>query len=267
MIVNVNGTFIHYIEHGQSNGLPLVFLHGFPFSGAMWQPQLNSLPDSVRAVAPDIRGSGASDVGDGQYTIDLFVDDLIALLDYLQISKAVLCGLSMGGYIAQRALQRRPDLVQGLILCNTKSEADTDEAKINRANSIRNIKLNGIPAFSEEYLKHIFSPETFANNAEAVILIKNIIESTSLLGLCGTQLALAARTDTTSLFSSLNIPVLFLAGALDLIVPPGVMKVLQKKVWGSEFHILPNSAHISNLEDTTEFNRILLEFLKKYWHV
>jgi pimeloyl-ACP methyl ester carboxylesterase len=116
MIVNINGTFIHYIEHGQSNGLPLVFLHGFPFSGAMWQPQLNSLPDSVRAVAPDIRGSGASDVGDGQYTIDLFVDDLIALLDYLQISKAVLCGLSMGGYIAQRALQRRPDLVQGLIL-------------------------------------------------------------------------------------------------------------------------------------------------------
>ena len=267
MIIDLNGTYIHYIEHGRSDGLPLIFLHGFPFSGAMWQPQLDYLPDSVRAIAPDIRGSGASDVGDGQYTIDFFVDDMIALLDYLQISKAVLCGLSMGGYIAQRMLQRCPDLVQGLILCNTKSEADTDEAKINRVNSIRDVKRNGVASFAAEYLKRIFSADTQVNNPEAVILIKNIIESTVPLGLCGTQLALAARTDTTSLLSSLNIPVLLFAGALDLIVPSGVMKVLHEKIAGSEFHILPRSAHLSNLEDSGEFNRILIEFLKKHWHV
>jgi pimeloyl-ACP methyl ester carboxylesterase len=121
--------------------------------------------------------------------------------------------------------------------------------------------------FAEEYLKKIFSPETAENNSEAVILIKNIIESTSPLGLCGTQLALAARTDTTSLFPSLNIPALFFAGARDLIAPPSVMKTLQEKVRNSEFHILPHSAHMSNLEDTDEFNRILLEFLKKHWNV
>ena len=258
MIIDLNGTFIHYIEHGHADGLPLVFLHGFPFSGAMWQPQLNYLPHSVRAIAPDIRGSGASDVGDGQYSIEFFVDDLIALLDYLQIPKAVLCGLSMGGYIAQRAFQRSPDLVQGLILCNTKSEADTNEAKINRANSIRNIKLNGMTSFAEEYLKHIFSQDTQVNNPEAVILIKNIIENTSPFGLCGTQMALAARTDMTSLLPSLNIPVLLIAGARDLIIPTGVMKILHEKIAGSEFHILPRSAHLVILKTLTNSTGYLL---------
>ena len=105
MIVNVNGTFIHYIEHGHSDGLPLVFLHGFPFSGAMWQPQLNFLPDSVRAIAPDMRGSGAKDVGDGQYTIDLFVDDLISLARLSSNFKSSSLRTFHGKiYIAQRAL-------------------------------------------------------------------------------------------------------------------------------------------------------------------
>jgi 3-oxoadipate enol-lactonase len=265
MTVNLNGTKIHYTEHGRTDGLPLVFLHGFPFSGDMWQPQLNFLPDWVRAIAPDIRGSGVSDVGDGQYTIDFFADDLIALLDEFHIPKAVLCGLSMGGYIAQRTLQRNPDRVEGLILCNTRSDADTNEAKINRANSMRAVKRGGIAPFAEENLKNYFSPKTLAQHPETAAFIKGIILRTSSIGFCGTQLALAGRIDTTSLLSAVGIPVLLIAGAHDVLVPAAVMETMQGKIAGSEFHILPNSAHMSNLEDTEEFNRILLEFLKKHW--
>src|SRR5258708_7647613 len=114
--------------------IPIVFLHGFPFSQAMWEPQVAVLSKG-QAVTYDIRGHGQAPVGDGLYTIELFVDDLIALLDERKIPKAILCGLSMGGYIALRAVERESHRVAGLVLADTRSEADPNEGKIKRANA------------------------------------------------------------------------------------------------------------------------------------
>jgi len=94
----------------------------------MWNPQIDLLKQGFRVVIYDIRGHGESDVGDGQYTMELFADDLLGLLDSLKIEKAVLCGLSMGGYIALRAVEKSEARVEGLILCDTKAEADSNEA-------------------------------------------------------------------------------------------------------------------------------------------
>jgi 3-oxoadipate enol-lactonase len=108
MKAQLNNIALHYIEHGNSKGFPIVFIHGFPFSHKMWKPQIENLPNHIHAIVYDVRGHGFSDVGDGQFTIELFVDDLIALLNHLSIEKAVLCGLSMGGYIALRAMEKHP---------------------------------------------------------------------------------------------------------------------------------------------------------------
>ena len=259
----LNDIAINYTEHGMPQGLPVVFIHGFPFSHEMWGPQINVMPNNIHSISYDVRGHGDSNVGNGQYTIELFVDDLIALLDHLLIKNAVLCGLSMGGYIALRTFERHPHRVRGLILCDTKSESDTDAAKIKRTETMRAVKAEGVQAFAEEFVKAIFWEKTFETNPGVIAFIKHIICANSPRSICGTLLALASRTDTTSALSSIDIPTCILAGEHDKLTPPSDAQSMHKIISGSELHILPNAAHMSNLENTQDFNERLLTFLKK----
>ena len=265
MKINLNGIHINYIEHGSPSGVPIVFLHGFPFSHEMWNPQAQALPDHFRSIAYDIRGHGASDVGDGQYSVEFFVDDLIALLDHLHIQQTILCGLSMGGYIALRMYERFPARINGLILSNTKSTADSNEAKINRAVTIRAVKQNGVRIFAENFLKSVFWNETFQSNPAAIEFIHDLIVTNSPLGICGTQLALAARTDTTHVLSTIKVPTLIITGNHDVLVPPSEAQILSGNIPGSEIHIIPNAAHMSNIENSEEFNRVMVQFLETHF--
>jgi 3-oxoadipate enol-lactonase len=259
----LNEIAINYSEHGMPQGLPVVFIHGFPFSHNMWEPQMSVISNNIHAIAYDVRGHGASDVGDGQFTIELFVDDLIALLDYLLVKKAVLCGISMGGYIALRAFEKHPDRVRGLILCDTKSDPDTNVAKINRTVTMKAVKAAGVPAFAEDFVRSIFWEKTFERNPGVIAFTKQIICSNSPRGICGTLLALASRTDTTPTLSSINIPTCIIVGEYDKITPLSDAQTMHTMIAGSELHILPNAAHMSNLENTQEFNERLIAFLKK----
>jgi 3-oxoadipate enol-lactonase len=259
----LNDIAINYEECGLPQGLPVIFIHGFPFSHEMWEPQMNIMPNHIHAIAYDVRGHGVSDVGDGQFTIEIFVDDLIALLDHLFIEKAVLCGLSMGGYIALRAFERHPNRVRGLILCDTKSEPDTNTAKIKRTDTLKEVKAAGVQTFAENFVKAIFWEKTFERNPSAIAFIKKIICANSQRGICGTLLALAARTDTTPALSSITIPTCIIVGEHDKLTPLSDAQMMHSMIEGSELHILPNAAHMSNLENVQEFNERLITFLKK----
>jgi len=268
MKIILNGVALNYDECGMPQGLPVVFIHGFPFSHEMWEPQMNVMPNDIHAVSYDVRGHGASDVGDGQFTIELFVDDLIALLDHLFIEKSILCGLSMGGYIALRTFERHPDRVRGLILCDTKSEPDTNAAKIKRTAAMKVVKTAGVRTFAEDFVRDVFWEKTFERNPSAIAFAKQIICANSQRGICGTLLALAARTDTTPALSSINIPTCIIVGEHDKLTPPSDAQTMHTMIDGSELHILPNAAHISNLENVQEFNAQLIAFLKNHnnWH-
>jgi 3-oxoadipate enol-lactonase len=265
MKVILHDVAINYSEHGMPQGLPIVFIHGFPFSQEMWTPQMPMLPNEIRAIAYDVRGHGRSDVGDGQFTIEHFVDDLIALLDHLAIEKAVLCGLSMGGYIALRAIEKNPERINGLVLCDTKSDPDTNDAKINRAATMKTIKTFGVRAFAEDFVKSIFWENTFRNDPETIEFIKDIIHRNSPLGICGTLLALASRTDTTLMLPSIDIPTCIIVGEHDKLTPPAVAQEMHKTIGGSELHVLPNAAHMCNLENSRDFNERITTFLRKHW--
>lgn len=147
MFISTNGTKIYYDDEGQPSGSPIVLVHGFPLSHEMWASQIEVLKSAYRVVAFDLRGQGRSEVGDGQFTLEFLVDDLIALLDHLKIEQAILCGLSMGGYVSLRAVERNTQRVSGLVLCDTKSEADTNETKLARAASIRALKKDGVETY------------------------------------------------------------------------------------------------------------------------
>ena len=252
MKASVNNALLHYIDIGVSTATPVVFIHGFPFNHKMWTfpgGQTEALTSTHRVIAYDVRGHGESEVGDGQYTIEQFVDDLIGLLDHLSISKAVAVGLSMGGYIALRAAERNPDRFRALVLCDTKSEGDSNEAKIKRASSIKAVKANGPQLFAQNFVAGVFTPESFNERPDVVKAIQSIIERTAPLSLCGTMLALAARTDTTSSLTGIAIPTLIMVGERDVLTPPAASQAMKEKIPNSEIHIIPNAAHLSNMEN------------------
>jgi len=264
MKIKLNDVHINYVERGMPQGVPVVFIHGFPFNHSMWEPQMLALPNEYRAIAYDVRGHGESDVADALYSMEFFVDDLIALLDHLVLKQVVLCGLSMGGYIALRAIERHPDRVKGLVLCDTRSEADPNEGKVKRSASIKAVKTSGVKAFAEGFVKAVFAPQTFDKNPAAVESIKTAIVANSPLGICGTLLALASRTDTTAALANIKVPTLILVGEHDTLTPVAASQAMHEKIAGSELHIIPNAAHMSNIENPDVFNAALLKFLKKF---
>src|SRR4030095_13042030 len=262
MRLKLNGVNFQVAEVGNPEGIPLVFIHGFPFDQTMWEPQLKALPHSFRAFTYDLRGHGKSEMGDGQYTVELFVDDLMALLDYFQIAKAILCGLSLGGYIALRAAERNGDRIRSLLLCGTKSEADPNETKLKRAEQIKLVKSDGARALAPLLVKSLFAPTTHEENPAVVEKIRRTIESTDPLALAGTLLAMASRTDTTASLAKIQVPTLILVGEADTITPPSPSRAMHEKIAGSKMAVIPKAGHLSNLENPEEFNRHFLEFLK-----
>jgi 3-oxoadipate enol-lactonase len=216
---------------------------------------------NFRIITYDLRGHGQSDVGDGQYTIELFVDDLIALLDYLKIAKATICGFSMGGYIALRAIERNPDRFNGLVLCDTMSSADSNEAKIRRANSIKLVKKEGVKGFAEGFLKAVFTSQTFDANRDIIDKIRTIVLSNSPIGICGALLAMAGRTDTSDALSKIGVPTLILVGDHDAVTPPTAGKSMHERIANSKLYLIENAGHMSNLENPIKFNEHLVRFM------
>ncbi len=257
----VNGNGIEYEVSGPRTGIPVVLIHGFPFSKEMWEPQAEVLKNRYYTISYDVRGHGRSDAGDGQYTIELFVDDFIALLDHLKIGRAVVVGLSMGGYIALRAIERHPERFRGLVLCDTRSEADTNEGKVRRANQAKSVKVDGMKKFADTFVSGLFYEETFLRTPHIIEEITSIIAKTSPLSVAGTFIALAARTDTTASLYNIKVPTLILVGKHDTLTPPSASSAMKEKIPNAEMFILAKAAHMTNLENTEQFNEHLLNFL------
>ena len=263
MHARINGVPMFYIDSGDRAALPILFVHGFPFSHKMWLPQLGVVAGNYRAIAYDIRGHGESYVGDGQYTIEGHVDDLLALLDHIGLPKVLIVGLSMGGYIALRALEKAPDRFMGVVLCDTRSESDNNEGKLKRFANIALVKQEGSQVFAERFLQAVFAAKSFETRKEVVTAIREIMCRTPPLSIAGTLLALAARTDTTASLAAIKVPTLILVGELDAITPPSAAEAMQKQIPGSELSIVPRAAHMSNLENPEFFNEKLLGFLRR----
>ena len=239
----------------------VVFVHGFPFNKNMWMPQLEALPASVRAIAIDVRGHGNSTTGHGFFSIDVFAKDLLVFLRKTGIERAVLCGISMGGYIALRAYQLQPDAFSGLILCDTNSLADDNAAKQKRFDTIQSVLKNGKRAFSIGFVNNVFGQKTLAENPEAVDLIKSSIRRNTESSICATLLALAARTDTTDSLPSVTVPTLVVRGADDRITTREQSDILVSGIPGATYLEIPGCGHLPNLEDPTRFNMELMAFL------
>jgi pimeloyl-ACP methyl ester carboxylesterase len=261
MRLTINGSDIDYFEEGEKSGLPVVFIHPFPFSKEFWRPQIESLGKSFRAVAYDVRGMGLSEPGNLPLTIEQCVDDLFGLLDGLEARPSVLVGMSMGGYIALRAVEREQTRFRALVLCATRSEADSDETKLGRARRARDIKTEGISKFARETLPLMVTPKNAAEKGELRSRLIGMIEKNSPDALAGMLTAMAARTDTTGSLSKIKIPTLIMAGRFDPLIPPSSLVSLKENIPGSRLELISEAAHLPSAENPSEFNNHLKIFI------
>lgn len=260
--INVNGITICYDDLGEGV-IPIVFIHGFPFNKSTWQPQIDFLKNTNRVIAYDIRGFGKSTAGNEEASMGLFADDLIKFMDALLIKKAIVCGLSMGGYILLNTIDHYPNRFEAIILSDTQCIADTAEVKEKREKTIKQIDSEGLTGFTETFIQNIFCKETLNNKKEIVEKIKNIILSTSLETITGTLTALAQRQEMCFMLRKITIPTLILCGKEDLVTPLIQSDFLQNNIKKSIFHILDNAGHLSNLEQGDTFNKYLSDFVSE----
>jgi 3-oxoadipate enol-lactonase len=260
LAVAVNGFKLSYDDVGDGN-LPIIFLHGFPFDKTMWQGQLDYLKDSYRLIACDIRGFGKSADESSPLRIDLFADDLVAFMDTLNIDKAIICGLSMGGFIALNAHQRFPARFAGLVLCDTQCIADTPEVKEKRYKTIEEIERNGATEFNEGFIKNVFHKESLVNKRELVEQVSQVVFSNSQQIIQHGLVALAERTETCTTLGAVSVPTLILCGREDAVTPLIQSEYLHQHIKWSVLTIIDNAGHVSNLEQPLEFNTSLRDFL------
>jgi pimeloyl-ACP methyl ester carboxylesterase len=261
MNIKKNGISI-YLE-GDLEKIPVIFIHGFPFDHHMWDNQIQKLSSDYFCISHDIRGLGESEPGDGQYTIELFVDDLEMVIDELKLKNPVICGFSMGGYITLRAVERIGKKFSGLILCDTRSSADSNEGKINRALGIQKINSKGINLYVNEFITNCFCKNSLKNKKETIEEMISRSEYFSAASVKGCLLAMAARTDTTEVLTNIQIPSLVLCGEEDTLTTPDVMKNMAVKIKKSEFYIVPKAGHMSPVENPDAVNKHIVNFLKR----
>jgi pimeloyl-ACP methyl ester carboxylesterase len=250
--------------HDTNDKPTLLLIHGFPLSSQMWAPQFEDLDDFVRVIAPDLRGFGDSDSVSGPYSMTMLADDCVDLLSHLNVaSPFIVCGLSMGGYIALELYRRYPELVAGLILTATRAGADSDAGKANRDKAALLAKDEGATAVSAAMLPKLFAPENYESDEELVDYVNDVMGTASLNGVLGALMAMKDRADSTPMLGDIDAPVLIIHGAEDQLIPLSEAKMMHEAIPNANLVIVPNAGHLPNLEQTDEFNDAVIDFLEE----
>ena len=260
--LTVNEITVSFTDQGPDNAPTIIFIHGFPLNKTMWDKQVELLKTDFRVITYDIRGHGESDAGNDPFSIDLLVSDLIGFMNVLEIDKASICGLSMGGYIALNAIENYPERFEAMVLCDTNCISDPHEVKEKRMATVENIIKEGVDKYAIASIPNLFAPESLKLKVTEVASVKNMILNTSELVLCSTLLALASRQETCSKLTDINIPVLILVGDKDIITPPAAAKNMHDKIENSTLEVIEHAGHLSNLENLELFNHHLIKFFE-----
>jgi 3-oxoadipate enol-lactonase len=258
----INQHSLCYQDEGNPKHETIVFIHGFPFNQSIWQQQIEFFKTKYRVITYDIRGHGSSEIGNNTFGLDLFAEDLIGLMNHLDIKKAIVCGLSLGGYILLNAVGRFPERFKAIILNDTKCEEDSISQKINRLTAIKNLNLLGIEQYANHSLTALFTQKNIQNNYYQVDFIKNIILQTSIKTLDKTLIAMAVRKETCSELEQIKVPTLIIVGKEDALIPINVAQSMKNRIKDAQMAIIENAAHLPNLENKDAYNASILNFIK-----
>lgn len=258
--LTVNGVSLAVEIRG--DGPAILFVHGYPFDRTIWRDQIDAL-DGHRRIAPDLRGMGESDAPDLGYGMAIYADDLAALLDTLGVDEVVLCGLSMGGYVIFEFLRRWRSRVRGLILIDTRAEADGAEARRARDAAAATARESGAEAVAEAMLPKVLSAATLEHDPDAAERIRRIMAATPVAGMVGALAAMRDRHDSTGLLPTLaGLPTLVMVGEDDTVTPPDSARRMAAAIPGARLVVVPGAAHVPPVEQPAETTTAIREFLR-----
>lgn len=259
--------FARNLEFGvvdQGRGAPILFVHGFPLSHAMWNAQLAVFAAGHRVIAPDLRGFGSSVDTEGTVSMEDFADDLAAVLDDLQVREPIVyCGLSMGGYIGWQFVRKYRRRVRGLVLCDTRVLADSPEAAAGRLKMAEQVIAEGTGPVADGMLSKALSRRSMTDRPEVVAAVRAMILSSDPTGVAAAQRGMAARLDVSDMLGQIDLPTLVVVGADDALSPVDEMRRIAEVIPQSRFVVIPEAGHLSPLENPREFNAALAEFLDR----
>jgi 3-oxoadipate enol-lactonase len=259
--VTVNGVSLAVEVRGE--GPAVLFIHGYPHDRNLWSHQVEKL-EGCRRIAPDLRGMGQSDAPDLGYSMATYAADLAALLDALGVDEVVLCGLSMGGYIAFEFLRRWRPRVRGLVLLDTRAEADSAEGRRARDTAAATAREGGAQAIAESLLLAMLSPETRTSSPELVETVRAMMAATPVAGIVGALAAMRDRPDSTPLLATLaGLPTLVMVGEADSLTPPDRARAIAQGIPGARLVTVAGAGHLPPLERPVQTTEALQEFLHR----
>jgi pimeloyl-ACP methyl ester carboxylesterase len=249
--------------HTAGAGTPLLLLHAFPLDHSMWREQA-ALAEHVRLVVPDQRGFGASP-GPGPESVAQLADDAVALLDALHASRAVVCGVSMGGYVAQHVAARHPDRVAALVLVDTRLEADTPEGRAGRADLAATVGRLGQSIVADAMVPRLLAPASVATPQRAAVeaALRDTIRAQPVATIQAALAALGDRPDMREAMRQVRAPTLLVVGAEDGITPPACLEAAERIMPAARLLVVPGAGHLVPLEAPAVFNAAVVEFLRE----
>lgn len=256
--LSLSGRTYFYEDRGE--GLPLVLLHGFPFSSESWWPQLEAPPRGVRLIVPDHRGFGHSEPGEGPATMEAMAEDVLALLDALRLPSVVLGGLSMGGYVAIALARLDPGRVKGLVLVDTQSFPDDEAGKQRREATAADVEANGVDGLVDGMLPKLMAPGV---DPAVRARVERLMRAQRPAGVAAAARGMATRTDGKDILSRYGGPCLVLVGDGDVITPPEKARVMAELVSGATLEVIAGAGHLANLEQPKAFAAALERFLAR----
>jgi 3-oxoadipate enol-lactonase len=257
--LETRGILQHYVEEGSKGKPVLVFANSLGSDLRIWDTVVTHLTEDFRIIRYDNRGHGLSDAPAPPYSLDDFVLDLVGLLDALQIKQASVCGLSVGGVIAQGLALSYPDLVSALVLCDTGMRIGSFDSWEER---IRVVKESGLTQLIDFSMERWFSAAFREHRSVEVQGYANMLRRTPVDGYLGTCYALRAA-DLTRETPKINKPTLVLCGDQDLGTPPDLGRDLARAIPGARFSLIKDAAHLTCIEQPEAVARHLREFFRE----
>jgi 3-oxoadipate enol-lactonase len=258
MRVELGTRGVAYDDAGE--GRPVLFVHGFPHHRKLWTPQLRALAGHSRGIAPDLPGFGESDMPE-KFSIDGWANGLARLLDALDIERAIIAGLSMGGYVTLAFWRLHRERVVALVLADTRAGADSEEGKQKRRETIELARRDGPTAVARTLLPGMVGKSTREREPSVVAMMRAMLESASVDSVVGASEAMMNRPDATSLLPTIDVPTLIIVGDEDVLTPPKESHAMHAAIAGSRLEVIPGAGHVSNVERPAAFNQVLSEFI------
>jgi 3-oxoadipate enol-lactonase len=243
------------------DGPPILFVHGFPLDRTLWRPVTSTLTGWCR-IAPDLRGMGLSDAPETGYTVAEYADDLVALLNALHVDRAIVCGHSMGGYVAFDMVRRHAARVQGLILISTRAGADDAEGRARRDAMIARVRRDGTGFLGEDMVPKLLAATSIETMPDVVRQVSAMVTGSPPDGVAGALAAMRDRPDAHDLLPRITVPTLEVAGSGDQLIPLAESRAMASAIPDAHFAVIPSAGHLASLEQPVNTSRVIREFLE-----